>query len=74
MRFVSTARLTAFDEIKEMSYVFCKIVVALDASGDEVGVVMLHKHDGGNMKSFAHASRSLLPTKKNYRQIEKDDL
>lgn len=51
-----------------------EIVLDSDASDYGTGAVILHKYDDGNMKAVAHASRSLLPTEKNYSQIEKEAL
>lgn len=51
-----------------------KIVVVSDASEYGIGVVILHKYDGGKIKAFTHASRSLQPAEKNYSQIEKGAL
>ena len=50
------------------------IIVASDASSYGIGVCILHKMPDGSHKPVAHASRTLLLTKKNYSQIEKESL
>ena len=52
-----------------------EIIVASDDSSYRVGSCILHKiPDGTKRKSIAHASRTLLATKKHYSQIEKETL
>ena len=71
---------TAFDQIKKAltSNLFLthydqklEIIFASDASLYGVGVCILHKMPDGTKKPIAHASRTLLPAKKYYSQIEK---
>ena len=71
---------TAFDQIKKAltSDLFLadydpklEFIVARDASSYGVGTYILHKVPDGTKKPIAHASRTLLPIKKHYSQIEK---
>ena len=50
------------------------IIVASDASSYDIGACILHKLPDGLWKSVAHASRSPLPSEKEYSQIEKEAL
>ena len=51
-----------------------EIIVANDASSYGIGACILHKMTDGATKPIAYALRALLPTEKNYSQIEKEDL
>ena len=51
-----------------------KRVAASDASDYGIGATLLHKFEDGVTKPKARASRALLPTEKNYSQIEKEGL
>ena len=74
---------TTFDQIKKAltSDLFLthsdpnlEIIVASDTSSYRVGSCILHKMPDGTKKPIAHVSRTLLPAKKHYSQIEKEAL
>ena len=51
-----------------------EIIVASVVSSYGIGTCIMHKLKDGLVKSIAHASRILLPAKKNYFMIEKESL
>ena len=51
-----------------------EIIVASDTSSHGIGTCIMHKLKDNSIKPIAHASRTLLPTKKNYSVIEKESL
>ena len=79
----STECQEAFDKIKEALTLDLflthfdsnlELIVACDTSSYGVGACILHKMPDGTNKPIAYASRTLLPTERNYLQIEKEAL
>ena len=78
-----TAQQTAFSEAKKLlisSKVFVHfdvgkpLFLSCDALPYDVGAVLSHKLDDGSEQPVAFASRSLLPAKRKYSQLDKEGL
>ena len=51
-----------------------ELIIAAGASEYGIRAILLHIFEHGSTKPIVHASRSQLPAKKNYSQIEKEGL
>ena len=64
---LSDMALAYYDPEKE-------VIIAVDASENGIGAVLLHKLRDGSTKPISHASRTLLVVEKNCSQITKEGL
>ena len=66
-KIISPSVLVHYDPIRQMR-------LAADASAYGIGAVISHVMDDGSERPIAFASRTLLPSERNYSQIEKEAL